>query len=246
MGALAHYLEAAGIPTTQISLIREHTETIQPPRALWVPFELGRPLGLPGDPAFQRRVLLAALDLLTREQGPVLEDFPEEIAAPTKTDQAALSDLACPVNFAPAAADATDETGQVVAACQREITELRSWYDLSRKQRGYTALLYFTPEEAGQLLSDFVLGKPLTLPAGITSTASALRFAAQDLKSCYFEAALARPDFPAADTTAFTAWFWQQTAASQLLRLVKETCLAADDEQLRLTGAMSLIPLDQG
>ena len=28
MGALAHYLEAEGVPTTQISLIREHTETI--------------------------------------------------------------------------------------------------------------------------------------------------------------------------------------------------------------------------
>ena len=51
VGALGHYLERGGVPTTQISLIREHTERIRPPRALWVPFELGRPFGVPHDAA---------------------------------------------------------------------------------------------------------------------------------------------------------------------------------------------------
>ena len=50
-------MEAEGLPTTQISLVRMHTEVIQPPRALWVPFELGRPFGTPGEAAFQRRVI---------------------------------------------------------------------------------------------------------------------------------------------------------------------------------------------
>ena len=78
MGALAYYLELAGMPTTQISLIREHTEAIRPPRALWVPFMLGRPLGAPNDPEFQTRVLRAALKLLDAPSGPVLEDYPED------------------------------------------------------------------------------------------------------------------------------------------------------------------------
>jgi hypothetical protein len=30
VGALAHYFESAGIPATQIRLIREHTEVIKP------------------------------------------------------------------------------------------------------------------------------------------------------------------------------------------------------------------------
>mgnify|MGYP003335126148 CR=1 FL=1 len=64
MGALGHYLEQGGIATTAISLIREHTEAIRPPRALWVPFELGRPFAVPHDAAFQRRVLIAVLRLL--------------------------------------------------------------------------------------------------------------------------------------------------------------------------------------
>ena len=79
MSALGHYLEEAGLATVAISLIRPQTENTRPPRALWVPFELGRPFGPPGDPAFQRRVLLAALRLLERPDGPVLlEDFPDD------------------------------------------------------------------------------------------------------------------------------------------------------------------------
>jgi len=38
VGALGHYIEREGIPTAQISLIREQTAAIKPSRALWVPF----------------------------------------------------------------------------------------------------------------------------------------------------------------------------------------------------------------
>jgi len=41
-------------------------ERSHPPRALHCEFPLGRPLGRPGDAAFQRRVLVAALRLLER------------------------------------------------------------------------------------------------------------------------------------------------------------------------------------
>ena len=62
-----------------ISLIRPQTENTKPPRALWVPFELGRPFGPPSDPQFQKRVILAALRLLERSKGPVvIEDFPDD------------------------------------------------------------------------------------------------------------------------------------------------------------------------
>ncbi len=63
--------------------MRENTEQMRPPRFLWVSFELGRPLGVPGDAAFQRRVLLAAPRLLEAECGPVLEDFPHDAPAAT-------------------------------------------------------------------------------------------------------------------------------------------------------------------
>jgi len=81
VGALGHYIEREGVPTAQISLIREQTAAIQPPRALWVPFLLGRPFGAPNEPEFQRRVLRALLSLFERPTGPVLEDFPEDAPA---------------------------------------------------------------------------------------------------------------------------------------------------------------------
>jgi hypothetical protein len=70
--ALGHYLEEGAIPMVAISLVRPQTENTKPPRALWVPFELGRPLGPPNDPAFQKRVILTALRQLERDSGPVI------------------------------------------------------------------------------------------------------------------------------------------------------------------------------
>jgi len=63
VSALGHYLEEEGIPTVAISLIRAQTENTRPPRALWVPFELGRPFGPPSDAAFQKREMSAVLTL---------------------------------------------------------------------------------------------------------------------------------------------------------------------------------------
>ena len=73
------YFEEQGIATTIIGLIRLHLEKVQPPRALWVPFELGRPLGPPNNPEFQTRVLKTTLQLLESDDGPVvLTDFPDD------------------------------------------------------------------------------------------------------------------------------------------------------------------------
>lgn len=245
MGALGHYLEAAGVPTTQISLIREHTVAIHPPRALWVPFELGRPLGVPNDPGFQRRVLEAALQLFERREGPVLVDYPEEVPQQEGESRASLETLACPVDFTPAVGE---ESGieKLLSALSGEVTEFRSWYDLEIARRGYSTVAYFTPEAAGKLLSDFLRGNSLEYPGDISSPAGALRFAAQDLKAAYFEAVMSRPDLSLPTEAEFNRWFWQKTAAGEVLRLIRDTCLASDDEQLRMTGGMLLIPMDQG
>ena len=79
MSALAHYLEEEGIAAVAIALIRPQAENTRPPRALWVPFELGRPIGPPSDAAFQKRVILAALGLLAaQKQASLIVDFPDD------------------------------------------------------------------------------------------------------------------------------------------------------------------------
>ena len=69
MSALGHYLEEEGVASVAIALIRKQAENTRPPRALWVPFELGRPIGPPSDAVFERRVILAALGMLVEACG---------------------------------------------------------------------------------------------------------------------------------------------------------------------------------
>jgi hypothetical protein len=79
VSALGHYLEEAGIASVAIALIRPQAEHTRPPRALWVPFELGRPIGPPSDAGFQRRVILAALGLLNAPKAAsLIVDFPDD------------------------------------------------------------------------------------------------------------------------------------------------------------------------
>lgn len=75
VGLIQRAIEYAGMATVSISLLREITEKIRPPRALFVPFPLGYPLGEPGNPELQTRVMRAAFALLLRSDCPVLELF---------------------------------------------------------------------------------------------------------------------------------------------------------------------------
>ena len=73
---IAAEIERQGIATTCIVLLREVAKRVRPPRALFVPFRHGYPLGEPHNVELQRKVIVAALGLLESEgPGPVLEDY---------------------------------------------------------------------------------------------------------------------------------------------------------------------------
>lgn len=75
---IAAELERRGISTVCLILLREVAEKVRPPRALFVPFPHGMPLGRPGDSALQTAVLESALTLLespSTEPG-VIKDYP--------------------------------------------------------------------------------------------------------------------------------------------------------------------------
>ncbi len=116
MGTLAHVLEAQGLATVMISSVRAQTERLHPPRALHCEFPLGRPLGKPGDPAFQRTVLDAAFALLRAPVGPVLVDFPEAIG--DAADEALVCTL--PPRLDPTLPAAVDEVLGLRAAYERQ------------------------------------------------------------------------------------------------------------------------------
>ncbi len=76
VGLVASVIERSGIPTVCLSLLREVTEKVRPPRALCVPFRIGYPLGEPRNPGLQRRIIRAALSLIEADNPlPVWRDF---------------------------------------------------------------------------------------------------------------------------------------------------------------------------
>lgn len=76
VGLIQSVIEKAGIPTTSVTLCREITERVAPPRALFVDFPFGYPLGAPNDAALQTEIIMSALALLTEAVPPVIvRDF---------------------------------------------------------------------------------------------------------------------------------------------------------------------------
>ncbi len=234
MGALGHYLEREGIPTAQISLIREQTVAIRPPRALWVPFMLGRPFGAPNEPDFQRKVLLHLLSLFEHGAGPVLEDFPENAPAADEEE----SGFACPVSFAAAKVAA----GALAQAMFGEIAQLMPWYDLSRKRRGRTTVGVFggTVDEAARHIALYLDARPVPAIGTSVSAGMAVKRACDDIKAYYYEAAAAQPGNLA--PKAIERWFWSETVAAQALLAMRDICLNSDDASLKPLGMSSLIP----
>ncbi len=81
VGLIQAAIERAGITTVSISLLHEVTDVLRPPRALFVPYKLGFPLGEPNNAALQLRIIAEALSLLSRDDVPVIEDFQAALPA---------------------------------------------------------------------------------------------------------------------------------------------------------------------
>ena len=79
MGLIARVLEEAGIATVCIVMRREVAQNVKPPRALFVKFPMGAPLGPAGDAETQRGVILEALTMLTSATEPgTIVDSPRQ------------------------------------------------------------------------------------------------------------------------------------------------------------------------
>lgn len=64
MGLIARAIEKVGIPTVTLSLTKDLTEAVGVPRALFVRWPLGHPLGEPHHAVQQRTLIFDALMLL--------------------------------------------------------------------------------------------------------------------------------------------------------------------------------------
>jgi hypothetical protein len=224
------------VPTVGISLVRENTAGIRPPRALWVSFDLGRPFGAPHDAGLQTRVLRAALSLLERTDGPViLEDFPEDAPRPSAAD---FDGLVCPVPL-PRNARRSAGPAALVAA---EMEALAPWQALAvqRTGRSIAGVSGLGVAEVVAFLTALFEGRTPDPAAGLTAAQTA-RFASEDLRNWYFEAASARPG-PSPSPSAMADWFWGETAAGALILALQPLLAASADPLLRRVAERSLVP----
>ena len=225
-------MESEGLATIVLGLIPQHVRVMRPPRALLVPFELGRPLGAPHNAELQRDVLTTALSLLDHSgPGPVAQIYDSDVGADAGDDQPWV----CPVSF-PA-----PPTGNSLADCiAEEVRLLRPWFDLAYRQRGHTgsnasgtdieALVVWLCmfESAAATLVD---GRPL---------ADSFKLAVEDLKAFYLEAVTAQPS--SSTSSDLSKWFWEQTAAGELLWSLRKALREHPDEGVRLHAQFTLVP----
>lgn len=195
---------------------------------------LGRPLGVPHAPEFQRRVLRALLALFERPAGPVLEDFPDDAPEPG-AGEAALAPAEHPARV-------DEHTGDPIEAMRREIAELAPWYDLARKRRERTTvgISGLTIEQAARHATSHLGASPEPPYADGLSVGMALKRACDDVKAYYYEAAAARMGHLSA--SAIDRWFWEETAAARVFLALRQVCLASAESSLRPLGEIALVP----
>lgn len=243
MGALSHYLERAGIATTQVSLVREHSEKIRPPRALWCGFELGRPFGAPNEPEFQKRVLTEALRLLDRVDGPILDTFPDPPPGPANMSIEDLEGWSCPVNFGgPEPIGLEDDPH---GALGQEIDLMRTWHDLfiENNKKSMMGISGVDFEACVAYVVDFMADEHTEPPRTDIPRYQMLKLATDEIKTYYFEAGLARPGN--ATDKELADWYYGETTISSVLQKVNQVCADSDDEVLRTMSDRRIFPIHQ-
>ena len=200
MSTLAHVFEAAGLSTIVLTPMRFIVAKMRTPRALYVDFPLGWPVGQPLDADFQHRVLQAAFALLARPGGPVLEDFPERIESQPGEP------LSCPMpaRFNPDLHPAVDEA-----------QALRNAYDRAVKKNGRTSVgRVITADQIPEALEKFVRiaeGEPWD-QQGL----GLIMMVVHDIRAYYEELAFEIADGPIAAYGA-ERWFFDETEAGKVL-----------------------------
>lgn len=213
MSAIANVLEQAGIATIGIASIRAQAVAARAPRMLYAEFPLGRPLGRPGDVAFQRRVLDAAFALLPRTDTPVLVDHAESI------EDHADQPLACSIPL-------SDDSSLHPAV--REVLGLRAAFERQRAASGRTLVSRLGgPDDVRRFVEVLIRvadGTPLD-ECGVP--ADQLGAAALDVRAYFEEAALAIAGH-VPEARQAESWFFRSTHTGEVVRRARAAIVAAD------------------
>ena len=231
-------IESRGVATVVVGLVRPHMEKSRVPRGLWVPFPLGRPFGEPGDKAFQRRVLMAALSLLERSDGPrLIVDFPDD--APSMLDSGGWApQIVLPDRPVPLPSDAAGW----IAALSAEFAKVQLHWEAARHRFGRTTVgnSRLSAEQWAPFAARFLTGEIPESPITGISSAVLLRYVADDIKAFYAEAVQAIGAQPSSNQV--NAWFWNETVAGAFLRAIRTAATTSPHNGFNTAGSRFVVP----
>ena len=210
-------------------------EAIKPARGLFLDFPMGRGMGKPNDPEFQKKVIRAAFDLFDVETGPVLEDFPETI--PVRDGRMGY---ALPPELVLSTSDIGD-VDSLVAEVQAEMDALLPDFEAAAASRGRTtvgaselALKDFAP-----FISKFIRGEIPKSPRKGLPAIPLLKLVVEDLEAYYTETRTHRDGID--DLELMGKWFWEETKAGRLLLSLEAISIVSDNKVMLQIVEMSLM-----
>ncbi len=210
-----------------LSLVPQQAKKIAPPRVLSVPFILGRPFGSPEDASFQHRVLDAALGLFTQTDSPIFSEFSEEAPEISESPE----EWVCPVSFN------KEKEESLLENVKNEIALLKPWFERRKTVFGKTSfgISDVDLEDLAPFIHAF-----FSEEQNSKSDSSRLKLATDDLNAFYLEAALQQPS--ASEISAFENWYWNETAAGELVKKVALHCQKSLDPGLQKTAKLLIVP----
>jgi len=232
---LAHYFESEGLSTVLVGFVREHIEAIKPPRSLFLDFPMGRGMGKPNDPEFQKKVIRAAFELFDAPAGPVIRDFPEAI--PVKDGRMGY---ALPPELVLSVED-IDDVDTVLAEVEAEMDALRSDYDAAVVARGRTTLgaSGLAIENLAPFVAEFLQGEVPKSPRKGMPAIPLLKLVVEDLEAYYTETWTHRDGID--DLELMGKWFWEESKAGRLLLLLEAVSVASENKVMLQIVEMSLM-----
>jgi hypothetical protein len=130
----------------------------------------------------------------------------------------------------------------LAARLEVEIPQLRDAHQRWVAQYGRTAvgLCGLSISECGRYVADWLCGKAPRSPREAFSEPLMLRFAVDDVKAYYLEAAAAGAGRPS--SRQLGDWLWNETAAGTAIHALREACLASEDDRLKLIAGNFMVP----
>ena len=156
-------------------------------------------------------------------------EFTEEVPRAAQSSE----EWICPISFSKEEAELED----LPANIKKEMALLRPWFERRKASLGRTSfgLADLNPEDLAPFIHEFFDGLKDS-----NHDSFRLKLATDDLNAFYLEATLQQPG--ATEIGAIEDWYWNETAAGELVRKVAIHCQKSLDPALRQTAKLLMVP----